>query len=226
MLTTHVVLILDKSGSMNSRKNVAVQDWNQQVEAIKLANQQDRNLQTFVTGIIFDNQVEVLFEKLPVDQVGELTLEQYAPGGCTALFDAIARGIELIEPELKNPTDAALVAVITDGHENASNPDNRKFIPLKIKELQDLETWTFAYLGTEANLADFQEQLHSYAGNSVSGIDKLGTHVTSSMQTNYFSARSRGETMTKCAYEGADPAEPSILDSDGNPIKKEDTPNA
>lgn len=222
MSKTHVALILDKSGSMTSRRQQAITDWNQQINAMKESVKADPNLDIFVTGIIFDNGVDVLFEKMPLEQVSDLSAEQYVPSGGTALFDAIAKGIDAIQPEIVNPTDAALVSVITDGEENSSTPDSRTYVPKKIKELQGTNAWTFTYLGTNENLAEFTEKLGAFAGNVRSGIQDLGTQVTSSMNTRYFEARSRGATSMANAYLTEDTSAPKLIDPQGQVIKPEE----
>lgn len=210
-MKTYVPIVIDKSGSMSSRKEKAIADFNQQIQAMRDNTQRDPNLEIFVSLVIFDHQVSVVYENTPLSEVTELTSEQYQPDGSTALFDAIDKAITLTQPNIKNPTDAALVVVITDGHENASSADSRQYVPKRIKELEETNAWTFTYLGTDQNLAEFTERLHARKGNIKSGIDQLGTGVTTSLHNHYFSARSRGHTSVVDSYTGSSTPKNPVL---------------
>jgi uncharacterized protein YegL len=216
-MKTNVVIVLDKSGSMEvkvpstdpsldtreselpRRIDRAITDYNQQIQAMKDEVKRDSNLEILVSLVLFDSTVGVLFENLPLDQVEELKVSQVRPSGGTAMFDAIKRAIEIVEPEIKNPTDAALIVTITDGDENGSSREARKYTPKKIKELEATDAWTFTYLGAEISMDDFQD-LGSVAGNTMTGLGNLGTQTTAGMHGRYFGERSRGSTSSKNTY--------------------------
>ena len=197
---THVAIVLDKSGSMSPLRQAAVRDLNSQLESIKKNAAPGSGLEAYVSLIIFDHEVGVLFNSMKPEEIPLMTASQYAPSGNTALYDAIAKAIDIIQPKINNPTDAALLVVITDGEENSSSQHNRETVPARLKELEASEQWTITYLGTKHNVGDFIQTLGASAGNTCSGIESLGTGTTSSMHDRYFTARKGGVRKLKDSY--------------------------
>ena len=104
----------------------------------------------------FDNEYELVFADLPVDQVGPLRLD---PRGSTALLDSMGRlvvdaGARLAAlPEHQRP-GTVVVAVMTDGLENAS----REWTHASITALVDQQTrdygWQFLYMGADQDAVE------------------------------------------------------------------------
>ena len=114
---THLYVLLDRSGSMQSIKSDIVGGFDAFV-----AEQRSATGECRMTLARFDNEYELVFADLPIAQVGSLVLE---PRGSTALLDSIGRlvvdaGARLAaRPEHERP-GTVVVAVMTDGFENAS----------------------------------------------------------------------------------------------------------
>lgn len=152
---TEIVVVADKSGSMESVKADAIGGYNnllgeQQAEAADEAH---------LTLVLFDTSYAV-GERVPVKEAQPLTDETYRPGGCTALLDAIGRvitetGSRLAAlPEHERP-DQVIVAIITDGRENSSHEHTKKQVCEMIEHQQEKYGWRFVYLG--ANQDAFRE---------------------------------------------------------------------
>jgi len=77
-----------------------------------------------------------------------------SPGGTTALLDAIGRTINTIgerlnrTPEPDKPGNV-IVAILTDGLENASQEFKRKEIFKMIKHQREVYSWEFVFLGAK-----------------------------------------------------------------------------
>lgn len=142
--STEIVIILDRSGSMQSIKK----DMEGAFDAF-IKDQQALKEECRVSLIQFDNTVQTVYENVNLDDVKPLIIE---PRGGTALLDAVGTTINAVGQRLAAMSEATrptkvLVAIITDGEENASH----EFTYEKIKAMVDHQTqkynWQFAYMG-------------------------------------------------------------------------------
>ena len=150
-IPTELVVILDKSGSMYHLRDDTIGSFNSLLE-----NQ--RNLGSeypaFLTTVEFSDSMFRLHDRQNIEEVGNLTSEDYNPSGGTALLDAVGDTINYISkvnPENKNKV---IFCIITDGEENSS----RRYTKEKIKKLiesKQEEGWEFMFLG--ANIDSFGE---------------------------------------------------------------------
>jgi len=151
---TEIVMILDKSGSMEALKADAIGGFNQ-----FLKEQQAEPGEANLTLVLFDTAYTV-HPARALAAIEPLTERNYSPSGGTALLDALGRtirdtGRRLSEmPEADRP-DKVIVVTITDGEENSS----RKFSLTDIRDMiahqQDTYAWKFLFLG--ANQDAFAE---------------------------------------------------------------------
>lgn len=124
---THVIMVLDKSGSMASIRKETIDHFNEQVDKIrKIAKDQDVS----ISLINFNEELQEKFWDVPLKQLKKLTLEDYLPSGMTALYDAI--GLTALKGEkqfmdLKDENTAVLFVVLTDGYENSSKEFTSKW---------------------------------------------------------------------------------------------------
>jgi Mg-chelatase subunit ChlD len=136
------VFILDRSGSMENCREDTIGGFNAFLR-------EQKALGGTLSLILFDHEYTPLYDKKAICDVEPMTTDTFVPRGSTALLDAIGKTIKAIEAD-RTP----IVAILTDGLENASN----KFTKAHIKDLIDQKTkegWTFMYLG--ANQDAFQE---------------------------------------------------------------------
>ena len=117
---TELVFVLDRSGSMAGLESDTIGGFNGLLE-----KQRRVDGKCFVSTVLFDHETLVLHDRLPLEQVENLTDRDYQVRGCTALIDALGGAIRHIGNVHKyaRPEDvpeSTLFVVITDGLENAS----------------------------------------------------------------------------------------------------------
>lgn len=141
---SHLVFILDRSGSMASTVKDAEGGFDATID-----KQKDEPGECRVTLVEFSDGVETIFEDRQLHAVEKLKL---SPSGSTALRDALGTTIEHVGHKLVTLSEhdrpaKVIFVVITDGGENAS----RQYGPERIKEMiehqQSVYGWTFFFLG-------------------------------------------------------------------------------
>lgn len=148
---THLYFLLDRSGSMQSIKSDIEGGFAAFVEEQRKAPGECR-----ATLAQFDDVYEVVYADRPIADVPPLDLQ---PRNMTALHDAIGRlvtnaGAELAGlPESERP-GTVIVAIMTDGMENAS----KEWTGASVKSLVDLQTnafnWSFMYMGADQDAVE------------------------------------------------------------------------
>ena len=141
---TELVCILDKSGSMASLTDDTIGGFNSLIK-----KQKDEDAECLVTTVLFNSNIEILHNRVPLKDVKDITTKDYQAMGCTALLDAIGVSIDKIKnehantPKEKRP-DKVLFAIITDGAENSSREYNIKqfiFLGANIDAIETASTF-------------------------------------------------------------------------------------
>ncbi|MBD5785057.1 hypothetical protein IF650_02580 [Cellulosimicrobium terreum] len=141
---THLAMLLDRSGSMQSIKAATEQGFD-----LFLAEQREAPGRCTVTLAQFDNEYEEVYTDLDIREVPPLDLR---PRGMTALLDSIGRLVQTIAlriaqlPEEERP-GAVIVGIMTDGLENASKEFTHAAIKALVTEREETFGWTFLYMG-------------------------------------------------------------------------------
>jgi hypothetical protein len=141
---THVYVLLDRSGSMSAIADDTVGGF-----SAFIAEQKSVAGRCRLSLAQFDDTYERVYESVDIQDVPPLVLQ---PRGSTALHDAMVRligeaGAELAAlPEHERPA-TVLVAVLTDGHENASREANGAIVKGLVERQQKQWGWQFTYLG-------------------------------------------------------------------------------
>ncbi|MGJ8641822.1 MAG: vWA domain-containing protein [Luteolibacter sp.] len=144
---TEIAYVLDRSGSMEPMKEAAITGFNEFLQE-QLDTPGDANL----TLLLFDNEFLTPYERTPLERVRELNAETYVPRGSTALLDAIGvtvdnLGVQLAAlPEEERP-GKVIVAIFTDGYENASQRFTFEKIQKMITRQKNDYQWEFLFLG-------------------------------------------------------------------------------
>lgn len=147
------LIILDASGSMESIYNQALSGANETIQTIRIGQKDHPELQQYLTFASFNSgndYLKVKYSVAPIDEVKEITKEDYVACGCTALYDAMGEMISELKRKL-TPEDRVLVTVITDGYENSSIHWSGPQIKSLVEELRH-EGWTFTYIGANQDV--------------------------------------------------------------------------
>lgn len=161
---THLVFLLDRSGSMQSIASDIIGGF----EAFVAEQRTGEGLCT-ATLAQFDNEYEVVYRGIAVGQVPPLAL---FPRGMTALHDSMGKLITETAAEINVlPEDdkpgTVIVAIMTDGLENAS----REWRGADIKALVEQQTndhgWEFLYMGADQDAVEVGRGLGIKDGQSI-----------------------------------------------------------
>ena len=150
---TELVFILDRSGSMAGLVSDTVGGFNSLIE-----KQKRKDGKCYVTTVLFDTRFDTLHDRIELDWVRPMTKEEYTPGGCTALLDALGHTIRHIARIHKyaRPEDVpenTIFVITTDGLENASRRFRAEEIRRMVEHEQEKYGWQFIFLG--ANIDAF-----------------------------------------------------------------------
>ena len=150
---TELVFILDRSGSMQGLEGDTIGGFNAMI-----AKQKKEPGKAFVSTVLFDDQLEVLHDRVRLDRVRPITAKQYYVRGCTALLDAIGGAIHHIGNIHKyaRPEDVpehTLFIITTDGMENASRRYSAQQVKEMIQRQKEKYGWEFLFLGANIDAA-------------------------------------------------------------------------
>ena len=144
------LIILDESGSMSSIREQALSGANETLQTIRAAQQENPDDHQMISFVTFDTGarkpfVRTIIDTEKIDNVQDLTLDQYQPNGGTPLYDAMGLSITALK-ELVKEGDHVLVTVITDGFENSSHIFSAEMIKELVESLTT-QGWVFTYIG-------------------------------------------------------------------------------
>ncbi len=163
---TEIAFILDRSGSMESLLKPAIRGFNR-----LLREQQQESGSARFTLVLFDDAYEVPVQSLPIAEVVELDTTTFVPRGSTALLDAIGRTIDELGaklaavPEAKRPGQV-IVAILTDGMENASTRFTWQDISKRIRHQTDQNEWKFLFLAANQDAIATAGRMSIHAADS------------------------------------------------------------
>ena len=144
------LIIIDESGSMQSIKKATIDSVNETIQTIRSAQKKHEEQEHYVSLVTFNDDVKTIYECVPVDEVKELTAENYQPDCCTALYDAMGISLNALRKKVAED-DKVLITVVTDGYENASKEYSGKAIKALVDELK-AKGWVFAYIGANQDV--------------------------------------------------------------------------
>ena len=170
---TELVLILDRSGSMSSIRDDAMGSVNSFLD-----DQKKVEGSANVTLCQFDDEFDIIHDCVDLQNVPSLTPETFVPRGSTALFDAIGRTVNQVGARLgstdeKDRPSNVIVAIITDGGENASKEFTKSQIFEMVTEQESKYNWEFIYLSSDIK-ASQDAVSYGFKSKSIAVMDTGG----------------------------------------------------
>lgn len=207
VLTNHIVLLLDDSGSMRGCYNEAVKQINASIANIK-AKAAATGQRTTVSLYLFGgySSVRCIYRGADVSTVRELGTD-FACGSSTPLNDAIGQSIEDCKNfiDANDPNTSFLIICATDGGENGSRKFYRASVQNLVQTAQATDRWTFAFMVPPGATGELCHQTGVPRGNvtewnnDVRGAQEAFTRTAVATNT-FYQDRSLGLKSTKSFY--------------------------
>ena len=175
---TELVFILDRSGSMAGLEKDTIGGFNAMIE-----KQRGEPGEALISTVLFDNEAEVIHDRIPLDRVSALTEKEYFVRGCTALLDAVGGAIHHIGNVHKyareeDRPEKTLFVITTDGMENASHFYTYDQVKAMIQRQQEKYGWEFLFLGANIDAAREAARFGIRADRAANYYaDSVGTEV-------------------------------------------------
>lgn len=186
---TEVVFILDRSGSMSGLEADTIGGFNSLIE-----KQRKEEGEALISTVLFDDQTEVIYDRVPVCKVEPMTDRQYYVRGCTALLDAVGGAIRHIANVHKyareeDRPEKTLFVITTDGMENASRFYDYKKVRQMVEKERDRYGWEFLFLGANIDAVQTAGRFGIQADRAVNyECDRAGTALNFQVLSNTVSA--------------------------------------
>lgn len=144
---TELIFILDKSGSMGGLEKDTIGGFNSM-----LKKQQELEGECKITTVLFDNNYELLHDRIDIRAIAPITAREYQVGGSTALLDAMGMTIHKIakvqgQTAEEYRAEKVIFVIITDGEENSSREYSIENIKKLVEMQKTKDGWEFIFLG-------------------------------------------------------------------------------
>lgn len=161
-INVYNLILLDESGSMSSIWRQALDGINETLNGIRKTQDEYPSQHQYVSIVTFEGNgvrgVKTLRDRIPVENIQNLKDDDYRPGGCTPLYDAMGLSLNYLQHCVRDE-DVVLVTIITDGYENSSNEYSVHNIKTLVDKLRE-KGWTFAYIGANQDAVEVAKGLN------------------------------------------------------------------
>ena len=170
---TELVMILDRSGSMSGLERDTIGGYNGM-----LKKQRETEGEVLVSTVLFDHNIEVLHDRVPLDKVPEMTEKDYYVRGSTALLDAVGGAIHHIGNVHKyareeDRPEKTIFVITTDGMENASRMYSYDRVKEMVERQKEKYGWEFLFLGANIDAIATAVRFGIYADRASNYIKGL-----------------------------------------------------
>lgn len=175
---TEIVFILDRSGSMGGLEQDTIGGFNSMIE-----KQKREAGDALISTVLFDNECEVIHDRVDVQRIAPMTEKDYYVRGCTALLDAIGGAIHHIGNVHKyarneDVPERTLFVITTDGMENASRYYDSDKVKKMIERQKSRYGWEFLFLGANIDAVETARHFGIGADRAVNyRSDAAGTQL-------------------------------------------------
>ena len=133
-----------------------------------IAKQKEEEGEAIISTVLFDNETEVLHDRVSLDKIEPITEKEYYVRGSTALLDAIGGAIHHIGNVHKyareeDVPEKTLFIITTDGMENSSRQYSYDKVKKMVERQKEKYHWEFLFLGANIDAVSVANQF---------GVDK------------------------------------------------------
>ena len=133
-----------------------------------IAKQKTEEGEALISTILFDNETEVLHDRVSLSKIEPITEKEYFVRGSTALLDAVGGAIHHIGNVHKyareeDVPEKTLFIITTDGMENSSREYSYDKVKKMVERQKEKYHWEFIFLGANIDAVSVANQF---------GVDK------------------------------------------------------
>ena len=184
-----LIFILDRSTSMGKMQEEAIIGYNTFIR-----DQQALPGKATFSFVLFDTDVLLVYDNADLKKIPPLDFTTYQPRGMTALYDAIGYTVDRYKAAPKS--EKTILAILTDGAENASRKYNQWKVQEMLKAVQTEGEWEVLFLGANIDTAKTAVDMGIKLNRTVD-YDYTKKGIVDSIHTASFAASiARGATVT------------------------------
>ena len=137
----------------------------------------------YVSTVLFDDESEVLHDRVKLGDIPKMTDKDYTVRGCTALIDAIGGAIHHIGNIHKyarneDVPEHTMFVITTDGQENASHRYTSEQVKKMIERQKEKYGWEFLFIGANIDAVETAARYGISRDRAVNyNADGEGTHI-------------------------------------------------
>ena len=175
---TEIVFILDRSGSMHGLEKETIGGFNSLIE-----KQKKEAGEALISTVLFDNECEVIHDRINLRAISPLTEKEYFARGSTAMLDAVGGAIHHIGnvhkyARTEDVPERTLFVITTDGMENASHRYTWEKVKNMIERQKQTYGWEFLFLGANIDAIETAGNFGIDAAHAVDyRADGVGTEI-------------------------------------------------